>query len=165
MSKHERHLCDSCLQNEYETYAHDCVHESMEKNKTLFAKYKIDSWPRWNYSLEDATLTFSEDGKAKVICDIQAVGTTFGDEWEWSWGNKNLPLSCKSRMMAVKEFGEEKNWNKLTSLFLPSDDYLGWELTSIAMHLLGGIGVYRCPDRETPDYFMYLAVLSLRLVN
>jgi len=165
MSTHERHLCHSCLQLEYETYAHDRVHESMDQNKAWFAKYQIDACPRWHYSLEDATLTFLEGGKVKVICDIQAVGSVVGDEWEWAWGNKNLPLACKSRMMDVKEFGEEKNWNKLTSLFLPSDEYLGWELASITVHLLGGIGVYRCPDRETPGYFMYLAVLTSRFVN
>lgn len=165
MSKHDRHLCEGCLQQEYAAYAHDRVHESIDQNKTWFAKYKIDSWPRWDYSLEDATLTFSEDGNAKVICEIQAVGSVMGNEWEWTWGNKNLPLSCKSHMMVVKEFGEEKNWQKLTSLFLPSDEYLGWELASIAVHLLGGIGVYRCPDSQTPGYFMYLAVLTSQFVN
>jgi hypothetical protein len=127
--------------------------------------YKIRSWPRWDYSLEEATLTFSEDGKAKVICEIQAVGSVVGEEWEWSWGNSNLPNTCKSRMLAVKEFCSEKQWNKLTSLFLPSNEYLGWELASIAVHLLGGTGVYRCPDSETPEYFMYLAILSSRFVN
>jgi hypothetical protein len=165
MSKHERHLCEGCLQDEYEAYAHDRVHESIDQNKTWLENYKIRSWPRWDYSLEDATLTFSENGKAKVICDIQAVGSVVGDEWEWSWGNGNLPEACKSRMPAVKEFGEEKQWNRLTSLFLPSNEYLGWELASITVHLLGGIGVYRCPDSGTPGYFMYLAVLSSRFVN
>jgi hypothetical protein len=165
MSKHDRHLCEGCLQEEYATYAHNRVHEAMDKQKTWFAEYKIDSLPKWNYSLEDATLTFSEDGKAKVICEIQAVGSVMGNEWEWTWGNKNLPLSCKSHMTVVKEFGEEKNWQKLTSLFLPSDEYLGWELASIAVHLLDGIGVYRCPDSQTPGYFMYLAVLTSRFLN
>jgi len=165
MNKHDRHLCEGCLQDEYKTYAHDRIHESIDQNKIWFDKYKIASWPRWDYSLEDATLTFSENGKAKVICDIQAVGSVVGEEWEWSWGNSNLPGTCKNRMSTIKEFGEEKQWNKLTSLFLSSDEYLGWELASITVHLLGGTGVYRCPDSETPGYFMYLAILSSRFVN
>ena len=68
-------------------------------------------------------------------------------------------------MDEVRSFGEEKAWEKLTSLFLDnSDDYLGWELSSVAVHLLGGTAVYRCPDSETPGYFMYLVVLSSQFV-
>lgn len=165
MNKHDRQLCEACLQKEYEAYAHDRIHDLIDQNEVWFRDYKIKSWPRWDYSLEDATLTFSENGNAKVVCDIQAVGSVLGDEWEWSWGNKNLPETCKNRMQVVKEFGEEKQWSKLTSLFLPNDEYLGWELASVTVHLLGGTAVYRCPDSETPGYFMYLAILSSRFVT
>ncbi len=165
MTIHERHLCEACRQDEYDEFAHECVHASIAQNDIWYEKYRIDNWPRWDYSLENCTLTFSEAGKAKVICEIRAVGSVQGDSWEWSWGNKNLPDSCKDRMNEVQSFGEEKGWGKLTSLFLDNDDYLGWELASVTVHVLGGIAVYRCPDSETPGYFMYLAILNSRFVN
>jgi hypothetical protein len=166
MSEHDRHLCEACLQEEYEEFAHDCVHKSIDQNNLWLEKYKIEDWPRWDYSLEDATLTFSQDGKSKVVCNIQAIGSVQGDSWEWSWGNQNLPDLCKTRMTEVREFGEEKQWSKLTSLFLDNDnEYLGWELASVTVHLLDGTAVYRCPDSETPGYFMYLVVLSSEFVN
>ncbi len=56
----------------------------MAKNEKWLAYYKINSWPRWDYSTEEATLTFSASGVAKVICQIQVVGTTEGTSWEWS---------------------------------------------------------------------------------
>jgi hypothetical protein len=165
MSDHDRQVCESCLREEYEEFAHDSIHASIDQNEVWLEKYKINDWPRWDYSLEDCTLTFSEAGEPKVICDIRAVGSVQGNSWEWSWGNKNLPDSCKGRMDEVRSFGEEKEWEKLTSLFVDnSDDYLGWELSSVAVHLLGGTAVYRCPDSETPGYFMYLVVLSSQFV-
>jgi hypothetical protein len=165
MSDHDRNLCEACLESEYDTWAHERLHESMAQNSVWREKYKIDAWPRWDYSLEDCTLTFSEEGKSKVVCDIRAVGSVQGDSWEWSWSNNNLPNSCKQRMDEVRTFGEEKQWSKLTSLFLESDEYLGWELASVTVHLLGGTAVYRCPDKETPGYFMYLVVLSSEFIH
>lgn len=134
----------------------------MAKNDRWFEHYKIDSWPRWDYSMDEATLTFSEAGTPKVICQMQVVGSTEGDSWEWSWGNKNLPDPCKTLMFKVKEFGAVKQWDQLTSLFLTNDEYLGWECASIALHVLNGIFAYRCPNKGD---FLYLVVLSAQFVS
>jgi hypothetical protein len=138
MNDHDRHLCEACLQEEYESFSHSCIHESMAQNELWLEKYAIDSWPRWDYSMENGTLTFSLDGKQKVICQIEVVGSTNAESWEWSWGNENLPLACRRRMKAVYAFGEEKQWSRITTLFLESDKYIGWECSSVASHVLGG---------------------------
>jgi len=166
MSDLDHHLCDPILDEEYKEFAHECVHKSIDQNNVWLEQYRINDWPRWDYSLEDATLTFSKDGKPKVVCEIRAIGSVQGDSWEWSWGNANLPDACKDRMLEVRDFGEEKQWGRLRSLFLKNDDeYLGWELASITVHVLGGTAVYRCPDSETPGYFMYLVILKSEFVQ
>jgi hypothetical protein len=164
MSGHDRHLCQHCLADEYGTFVHTCVHESMDKNAAWFEEFKIEACP-WKYSLEDCSLTFSEGGRPKVICAVRAVGSVQDDSWQWSWGNRNLPDSCKNRMDEVRSFGEQKQWPNLTTLFLKSDEYLGWELAAATNHILGGTGVYRCPDKENPGYFMYLVILSSQFVQ
>jgi hypothetical protein len=164
MSDHQRHLCDACLTEEYEQFRHACIHESMAKNEVWLEKYKINSWPRWDYSMEEATLTFSEEGKAKVVCSIEVVGSNQGDSWEWSWGNANFPGICRQAMQEVKTIGAEKQWHKLTTLFLENDEYLGWECAAIANHALNGVGTYRCPSDSDGDY-VYLVILSSRFVN
>jgi hypothetical protein len=164
MSTHERHLCQDCLNKEYESFRHACVHESMAKNDIWLTEYRINDWPRWDYSMEEATLTFSQDKKAKVVCDIQVVGTTVGDSWEWAWGNQNLPDACRHLLCEIHLLGKEKGWEKLTTLFLDNDEYLGWECTSIANHVLNGIGSYRCPNSDESG-FVYVVILSSRFVN
>jgi hypothetical protein len=165
MSNHDRNLCQTCLENEYDEFAHALVHKSIEQNEVWIEKYRIRDWPRWDYSLDDATLTFSQEGSPKVVCQMQAVGSVQDESWEWSWGNANLPEPCKTRMFEIREFGKTKEWSKLTSLFLDNSDYLGWELASVSVHLLGGKATYRCPDSETPGYYMYLVILSSQFVN
>ena len=166
MAGHNRQLCENCLREEYEHFAHECIHESITKNEAWLDQYRIRSWQRWDYSLDDCTLTFSQAGETKVLCDVRAIGSVQGDSWEWSWGNKNLPDACKGRMDEVRALGQEKGWERLSQLFLDNDnDYLGWELASVTSHVLDGIAVYRCPDSETPGYFMYLVILSSEFVN
>jgi len=126
MSDNPNHLCEPQISEEYEAWAHERIHESIAQNNIWVEKYKINDWPRWDYSLEHATLTFSEDGNLKVVCSIQAVGSAQEDSWEWSWGNANLPDACKTRMSEVKQFGEKKQWGRLASLFLKNEESLGW---------------------------------------
>lgn len=154
------------MQKEYGAFSHKCLHESMAQNDLWIKKYRVNYWPRWDYSMGDSTLIFSEQGEARVICDIEVVGSTTSESWEWSWGNENFPLGCRKRMGAVYAFGEEKEWDRLTTLFLKSDEYVGWECTSIACHVLGGIGVYKCPNSGgTPQDAVYVAILSAQFVN
>ena len=166
MAEHDRHLCENCLQDEYESFSHICFHESMAHNDVLKEKYRMGKWPRWDYSMDDATLIFSEEGKAKVICSIEVAGSTTPDSWQWSWGNKNIPESCKKRMSEVRAFGEEKQWIRLTTLFLGSDQYVGWECATVASHILGGIGVYKCPSSGlTKQDAVFVVILSAEFVN
>jgi hypothetical protein len=164
MGEHDRLLCTACTEEECEDFKHACIHESMAKNDIWLKKYKIMDWPRWDYSMEDATLTFSEEGKVKVICDMQVVGSTCGNSWEWSWGNITYPMACRNRMDEVRVFGEEKEWGLLSTLFLTNDEYLGWACAAIANHVLNGIGAYRCSSGPEGD-FVYVVILASRFVN
>jgi len=162
----ERHICDACLESEYEEYRHARVHEWMEKNKAWLERFAIGSYPRWFYDFETDKLTFLRDGKAVIIADVVTVGIVYkgGIRWEWTWGNPYFPDSSRIPMQAIREFGEEKQWLKLTNLFLDNDEHLGWELTSISAHILGAEGIYRCPDSDEPGNFTYLAVMQTRFI-
>ena len=163
--RNDRHLCDACLEKEYEAYRHARVHESMDRNEQWMEQFKIGDWPRWDRDFDSSTLIFSEEGQPRVIADIVVTGTVHGNEWEWAWGNPHLPAKSRDQMSAVRDFGEDKGWPKLTTLFLENDEYLGWELTAIAAHLLEAEGVYRCPDGDISGGFVYVLAFNTRFVN
>lgn len=139
----------------------------MDRNREWTERFKIGDWPRWDYDHERSQLTFSAEGRVRIVADIVVVGTVDkdGSRWEWSWGNPNFPAHSRESMEKIKEFGEEKDWAKLTSLFLDNDDHLGWELSSIAAHILNAEGTYRCPDDEESGNFIYLVAFNTRFVN
>jgi hypothetical protein len=64
-------------------------------------------------------------------------------------------------MSKVKEFGEAKGFDKLTTGFLEADEYTGWEMTSVAVHLLNAPGSYRFPAENG---FCYLVFREIELV-
>jgi hypothetical protein len=163
MSDHQLNLCEACLKTEYEEFRHACVHESMERNHAWIDRYAIRARPRWDYEIDRGTLTFSGGEKAKVVADMVVVGSVHGKEWEWSWGNANIPERHRSSMKKVFDFGVVKEWRKLTTLFLGSDEFLGWELGAISAHVLQAQAVYRCPTG--PDNFLYLAILQTKLIQ
>ena len=145
---------------EFAIFKHDAVHELMELNETCKQRFKIDSWPRWDYDLAECTLTFSEAGIPKVIAAIQIVGTTSRSEgtWMWGWANDSLPPVATESMSAVRTFGENEVITQLQTATLADDDYLGWEMTALAAKVIGAKGGYRCP---TDGGFVYLIYLHI----
>lgn len=143
---------------EYAAFKHDCVHELKRLNADCAAQFSIGVWERWDYDLENAALTFSQNDIPKIIADIQLVGTTSGSQqdWEWGWANPNMPLKSVLMTQQVKAFGEHNGIAELTKEFLPDDEYLGWGLTAITANILGAKGGYRCPGKNGFLYFVYI---------
>jgi hypothetical protein len=157
--------CEACLEKEYEAFQHKCVHELMERNRKWRELYNVDSWPRWDFNHNSGELVFSENSKAKVISEVAIAGAVSNGTWEWTWGNPKMPSRDRTLLSSVREFGDEKEWTKLTTLFLTNDEYLGWELTAVAAHILEAQGVYRCPDGDCSGDFQYLVILNTRFVQ
>ena len=163
--EHDRNVCEACLQAEYEEFSHTCVHESIAKNEASNAEFRGFEMPRWDYSDQGHTLSFSENGKTRLICDVVIAGTTLGAEWQWSWGNKQTDAVNRDGMRPVLELGEAKQWTPITSLFRTADEYTGWECASVASHVLGGQANYRFAYGDNDEYFAYLVILRTHRVN
>ncbi len=149
-------ICDDCFQE----FLHPIVHESMEKNERFDLKY--GKRERWDWDTDSATLTFSNAGQRRLQVHCSVVGTTQGDQWEWSWANRNIPESEKRDIERVRNFGEANGYDKLTSSFLDADEYTGWEMTAVAVHLLESPGSYRFP---TDHGFCYLVFREIEEVS
>jgi hypothetical protein len=146
---------------QFTAYCHDAVHQLMQLNEKCKQDFHISSWPRYDYDLEKGTLTFSEGGKPKVVASIQVIGTTSKSSgtWLWGWANESLPDNVTAAVAKVRAFGEAEDLTKLTEARLPDDEYLGWELTSVAAKVLGSKGAYRCPG---DNGFLYVVYSALR---
>jgi hypothetical protein len=148
-------VCDDCFWK----FLHPLVHESMEKNERFEEKY--GQHERWDWDDNSSTLMFSDGGVPKLRILVSVVGTTEGDSWEWSWANGNFEPHTKRDVEKVREFGEANGYEKLTTAFLEADEHTGWEMTSIAVHVLQAPGSYRFPTDDGYCYLVYREIEEL----
>jgi hypothetical protein len=148
--------CDNC----FEEFVHPLVHAGMEKNDAF--KRQFGDFARWNWDDSSSTLTFARTDTPTLRVHCSVVGTTQGNQWQWSWANRNILPHEKVDMDRVREFGETNGYEKLTTPFLEADEYTGWEMTAVTEHVLNALGGYRFP---TDHGFCFLAYRSIEVIG
>jgi hypothetical protein len=142
----------------YPDWRHEAVHQLQEKNARLNDAFRLGQWPRYDYDVDAGTLVFSEEGVAKVIAEIQIVGTTSENagDWLWAWANSHWPADCIKDAELVRAFGEEHGICELTHECLEDDDLnaLGWEMTAVMARITDAPGAYRPPREEGGGLFL-----------
>ena len=142
----------------YADWRHEAVHLLIEKNQELEETYRLGHWPRYDYDLATRRLIFSEGGIAKVVADIQVVGSTSlkAGNWLWAWANSHWPADCVEDSEQAASFGEEHGIDELTSGYVVDDDLnaLGWGLTAVTARLCGAVGAYRPPREDGGGLFL-----------
>ena len=116
--------------------------------------YQLLDYQRWFYDQETGELTFSDNGITKLIIDYEEVGSLSlkSNTWLWAWGNPHLEEKIKSEIGVVKDYGERREFEKLTDAQWTADEHDAWEMAAIASYLMQTKGVYRVP---TEDKMLY----------
>lgn len=142
----------------------DCHRQLCAKQERLESKFGLSKHKRWDYDQETGLLTFSNDGIPAVIADIEMIGSvsTVSDTWLWSWANFHLLPNVRSRIVAARAFGEQRDFPRLTVPKWPADAVDGWEMSAIAAHVLEAKGVYRAP---TGKGFLFMALTDIRFTT
>ncbi len=124
----------------------------------LWRTYGIERLERWDWSLETAQLVFSHGEEAKVIADIEFVGSysTQSATWMWAWGNSAFPDTTRQALTVVRDFGQTRSFMKLATGYWHADENDGPLMTAFAAHLLGGVGGYRTPNNNGYTYMIIL---------
>jgi hypothetical protein len=150
----------------YADWRHDAVHQLIDKQEILGRDYGLNDWPRWDYDVDAGTLIFSRDGEAKVVADIQVVGTTGSMDWLWALRNAHWPDDVTTDMEKVWQFGLDNEIEELTTDYLKAEDLnnLGWEMTAVAVRVLDALGAYRPQPRGKPGT-LFLLIKSIRYVD
>lgn len=133
--------------NKYNQMLNNCIEEIKIKNKHLQDNYGFGLYDRWDMCQGDGRLIFSENGEAKVICDITMLGSysTASKTWLWSWANDSIVPELKYDMEKVKEYGKQYSFEDLIDDKFETDEPGAWAMAALATKILGGKGIYRAP--------------------
>ncbi|MBI3546704.1 MAG: hypothetical protein HY081_08975 [Gammaproteobacteria bacterium] len=138
----------------------DCHEELCAKQDALETLFSLSKHKRWDYDQSTGLLTFSNNGIPAVIADVEFIGSysTVSETWLWSWSNFHLLENVRTRIKAVREYGEHRAFPRLTIPKWPADEVHGWEVSAVATHVLSAKGVYRAP---TENGFLFMAIMEV----
>ena len=111
------------------------AHESLQaKQEILRRDFEIDEHERWDWDQETGQLVFSSKGEARIVADIQFVGSTstVSGTWLWAWGNPRTLEQMTLDSLEVKDFGIERGFPKLAEAKWEADEQDGWDMTAVA---------------------------------
>ena len=145
----------------YREFADDNYQRLMEAQEKFKAEFSLDSYDNWYYTQASEVLRLYSDHK-EIFFKYIPVGTFSrnSNTWLWAWSNMDSVEPRKLETLKVKELGEKLGYKKLTSNHFEGDEYIGFELTSISFHLLGGIGTYRVVSNPLEKYFILTQIIS-----
>lgn len=146
----------------WRSFVMNCMEELQVKQDRLEREHSISQYKRWDWDQRSAELVFSNGGVPGVIATTEFVGSVSMESgtWLWSWANPYVHESVRSRIEAVYELGESKDFPYLTVPEWPAETVDGWEMAAVAAHVLDALGVYRGPDGDR--CFAYLLLTQVK---
>ena len=126
----------------------DACEWATNRQETLKRVFEIGKYERFDWYQERGVIIFSDAGVAKVIADIQFVGSTskLTKTWLWAWANSSFLEPVTRAAHHLRHFGEQARFEKLARAKWYGDETDGWEMTSIQAKLIGAEGMYRTPS-------------------
>ncbi|HEX5872286.1 MAG TPA: hypothetical protein VFY65_17780, partial [Longimicrobium sp.] len=126
-------------------------------------------YEHYDWDQESGQIVFSDSGVAKVVADVQFVGSTStrSGTWLWAWDNPSIDAGLSRAVRKVRSFGQRHRIERLTEPKWEADEVDGWEMTSIAARLTRAEGAYRSPGENGATFLLLTNVRpasdSLRL--
>ena len=118
------------------------------RQEALRAEFGLSSYERWDWDASHGTIVFSDGAGPRVVAGAQLVGSVSRKTgtWLWAWANGSIePRLCRD-LPEVRRFGEQHGIWQLTTAKWEAEETDGWEMTSIAAHVLQAKGAYRMPQ-------------------
>lgn len=124
------------------------------------AEFNLGAYERYDWDQENETLVFSDQDIAKVIAQIQFVGSISieTNTWLWAWANDSVLPGLYEEIWRVKAFGEENNYWQLHMSKWEADEVDGWTMTAIAANLLRARGAYRSPKDNGYTFMIFTRI-------
>ncbi|MES2037892.1 MAG: hypothetical protein V4495_08650 [Pseudomonadota bacterium] len=138
-----------------------CYENLQKKTEQLNREFDLGSYQRYDWDQAKGELVFSNDGVAAVVAKIDFIGSYSSrtDTWLWAWANFHLLENVRTRVQAVRDFGEVHDYPCLTTPKWTAEEVNAWEMAAVAAHVLNARGIYRSP-RDGGASFLLISEIS-----
>ena len=128
-----------------------CRDELADKQEQF--QERIASSARWQCELGDGTLSLDAE-----TFPVTAVGTHSAEQqtWLWAWANDSFPPQARAASRRIQALYDRTRFHMFLDEGMPAKSIDAQDLTAMAIHELGAIGMFRVPSQDGPT--LYLAV-------
>jgi len=154
-------MCDRCYEvarernwrqdsQAFERLVLDAMSYLKARQAALTAEFRIGEYERYDWYQDTGQLVFLQNGQARVVANIQFVGSvsSISDTWLWAWANESYVEAVKADVRKVRTYGAERQFLRLASARWEATEVDGWEMTAVAAFLLQAQGAYRSPSEQ-----------------
>lgn len=148
------------LRVRWDSFVSSCCSELDIKQDQIERKFALSEHKRCDWDQGTGRLIFSNDGIPALIASIEFIGSvsTISDTWLWAWANFSLNVNVRSRVIKVREFGEQEHFPHLKTSRWHASEHDGWHMAAVAAHVIDAVGVYRTPKENGASF---LALMSI----
>ncbi len=152
---------DDPIRTEWAEYRGSLHNAPWAKRGAMNEVFGLMNCPVWDCYQRSAQLVFTHGDHLQIVADIEFVGTlsTASNTWTWSWADFNLLEAVRSRIGAVRDFGERRGFPRLTVPKWDADWEDAWDMTLIAVDVLGGMGGFSI---KTDSGIHHMVVMSVQ---
>jgi hypothetical protein len=146
----------------YQEYAHNCLHELMDKQELFNSKFDLSGFEKWNYHDVTGIFKFTKENEVFHFRYIN-VGTfsTNTNTWMWSWYNETTHLPLRKAAKKIKNFGKRHGLKKFTTGAISSTEEEAWQFTAIAAKIFKGQFGYRMPIKHLMSFIIILDYIPI----
>jgi hypothetical protein len=134
---------------DFAAFLDDCMAELKDIQEANGEKWGIDDAERWDVDQDRGTIEFrnTRTGHQRMVGRVQIIGSfdTQDDTWLWAWANPTVRDALRQDALKLRQYGEEKGLEQLTEAKWEGEERDGWQMTALAVKLLGAEGAYRGP--------------------
>lgn len=139
------------------------AHEALTVDQDDFlSRFQINSFELWDYDRDSGIFSlFKTDDSLHFA--YQAIGTysETTKQWQWAWDNENTYPSERALAGAIRDFGQKKGYDLLTTSQWETERDEGWDILAIAHKVQKNLGYYRIPQDGEHMFVAFTDQLSL----
>lgn len=111
----------------------------------------------WSVDQDEGTLVFTRPDGTIATCPVQIIGTynTADGTWLWGWDHPSVKEPLQESAHLLREWGEERGIEVLTTRKISCTEDDAWGLTALAFALAEAQGAYRGPMGPTHAFMTF----------
>ena len=140
---------------EFQGYLDNCYEALERKQQTLMDSYGFGLLDQFNHDFDKGEIYFLRDNTLEVRAKIIPIGCcdAEAETWVWAWADDAFPDALRAKSEKLKELEFMTGFEMFGSETIEVDEDMVWEITAMALELLGSEGAYKAPINDVLYFY------------